>query len=399
MKLGLSILSLIGIVTLAVACSSGGTSSSEESSTYKLMFKYVNGQVSGSSVGAASSNLPLVFGTIGVDAYYYRPGAGSVNTVDSNPSANNIDSDDWSQWDLLPWGSVSNIYVPPDSAQDLGALSTSDFNQRITDSFAAGVGVFSFDFIFLKGVPNIVMSDNTVCGPQFYHLYGSMTYQDIAALFPTLNIFQPSSTDYICAKIPHLDGNFLAGPGNVFTLVVRKDWFPTINEITYGTDSSGNRDCWTSATAMTATQIEMIDSLMAQVEGATTWPAGNYQTSACVPSGSADLNSFAIVPQTGDVPVIKFTESVVPTEPTITPDGNTIPQPPQIVIGSNLKATVSFNMTSSLVTNWADVSNPSYYCSMCSGGGFTAVNSQSTIQQSISNGAPWGISVEFEAVP
>ena len=400
----------LGAVLVACSGGGGGNSGSSVSSISPgdhLDMQYSN--ASGSALNQSTMNqpLPLFFGVVGVAGYYYRPGAGSVDDVGTVPTANNIPSDDWSAWNMIPFveDSAEDFVLPGGGSLDMKKLAGNQwYDGEITPTYVSNVGVFSFDFIFVQGLVSIVLPDHTVCGMGAQ----AMGPREAERAQPGLTFAEPGGSN-LCLQVPFYNGKLAFGPNSIMAVVARRDWFPAPVTISYYIPD-GTLACWTSDIALSTFQIEMVDSIMqAESNGlgsvqAVNWLPGNYHAGGCTsPTGQVASNLF-VSPETTDVPVVQFTERMIPVPPTLSPQGNTIPQPPQIVIGSNLKANVSFSLTPNDITNWPAVSNSLNYwgcvTSDCIADETVGIDTYGTpllLMAASSNGAPWGMSVSFTA--
>lgn len=348
-----------------------------------LSMKYSNQSVS-DTVNTMETALPLAFGVAGVNGWYYRPGAGPVTAFGpDNKKVNNINSTDWSLWDMLPIGGVAaNFILQSGQDMDIQQLSGPYWLQSITKEYAKNVGRFRFDFLFIEGSPSVVIADVA------------------------------NSGTYNFSGIPLYNGQPLGGIGPIIGLLARKDWFPDPVVLTMTIGRNGSVNCYTADTSLSAFQLEIIDSLFAQK---THWPAGIYRRDGCPFNplvGGVVPFIVPIAPFKSHVPIVKFTTTKEPQEPIVTPEGNVIPQPPQVIIGSNLQATVSFNLYPSDIRNWNNVSTPSYNYPACSTGGgcnnpdgsFTYGFSPDGLKwyghqfldmRPSTTGVPWGMSIDF----
>lgn len=376
------------IIALSVLLSACSKSSSSHS--YNLSVNYANAVNSAQSIDPSTAPLSLFTGSVGVEAYMYQPSAGSTNLGNSG----------WVSWNLLPYGTSQNFLMKGGQAIDLSTLGGSiDYS----DLSASGLGAFRLDFIFAEGMPNVVMPDanSTVCGLDI--LYG--TLGQAAQAFPALTFLDPSTPPGPlpnCFMEPYYSGQAMGAVGNeIFALVARNDWFPTPDVVTI-TINNGSLVCWNTENPLNAFQVEVLDTLFQQEVNTPSnpiWTLGKYDEAGC---GGNAIAIVMLSPMTTDVAQITLSETGTLNPPVTTPNGNSIPQAQAITVGSNLKATMNFNLTPSDISNWSTISDPSkfYGCAVGVDAGCIFVNGggYETIQMAPSgNGAPWGFSVDIEA--
>lgn len=371
MKLTMFILIALGMT----ACSGKGSSSSGGSSSARtfLSLKYKNGDVSSQSLStqSADDNIPLLFGTIGVQGFQY--GQKAVKLGQTN-------SDWWSSWNVVPSGldSSSDFYLQTGGevdlralAKDRGANGDDGFLADITTNpdYVSEVGTFSFDLLEVTGIPSPVNINSAVCGSEYLA-------HAMPSAFPDLS-FGVCQHDIIRSSF---DNSFISG---LHVLFARKDWFPSFVQVYYEADqvTGATYPCFHSSTVLNSLQEEIVTSYLKMKYDAAS--AIVYDQS-CTPNPSIGTVPVSIIPQSGDVPVVQFKEYKVAVPETTTEDGNTIPAQTQSIFGADLEAVISFNLKPSMIQNYSLFNDNT--------------DSSDIIIDPAADGTPWGLSVEFRAL-
>lgn len=378
--------SILIVVALNFACSaknSGSESSGSSSEHLTLNFK-INSNASSMVPGsqAVEEALPLVFNSVAVSSFYYRPQLGSARQIGQEGGA--FHSDDWSAWRMLPVNANNNreFYLPKGGALNLRRLAVvSDtgadlFYRDITNRFIEQDGVFRADVTAVSARLGLVNQSRAVCGAMGTHNWiGEIV--DIG--LNTLIWGTPCETRFIRSSY---DNSILVFPKILF---VRRDWFSSPIQLQYNQNNLGRLSCFTSDIALTAFQVEVLDSLLSSIEDTMFggWDPGQYQ--AACPGAVGSYGHITIVPYKDDVPTIQFTAFKVPPVDTLTPDGNVIPNAPSgVSIGQSLNIDVSFDVVPSLFVDWDSFNNSN-----------AAIDIMLNRGQ---NGAPYGVSLGFSIV-
>ena len=367
---------LIAFALSMAACTGMGSSSGGGSSTQRsyLSLKYKNGDISSQSLStqSADDNIPLLFGTIGVQGFQYGQKAVKLGQTSS---------DWWSSWNIVPAGleSASDFYLPTGGEIDLKTLAkgrgwdgSEGFLVDVTTNpdYVREVGTFSFDFLEVWGIPSPVNINNAVCGSQY--LAYAMT-----SAFPDLFFG-------VCQHFMILSSFDNRAVNGLHVLFARRDWFPTFVQIYPERDVGGPEvySCYHSSTALDALQEEIVTSYLRMKMG-TSASSIEYDP-GCAVNLTAGRPPISIIPQTGDVPVVQFTEYKAPVPESTTEEGEIIPAYTQSVFGADLEAVISFNLKPSMIDNYAafnDEGDPS-----------------DIIIDPAADGTPWGLSIEFRAL-
>ncbi len=377
---------LLVVVTLNAACSpknSGSESSGSSSESLTLNFK-INSNASSILPGSqiVEEPLPLVFNSVAVSSFYYRPQLGSARQIGQEGGA--FQSDDWSAWRMLPVNANNNreFYLPKGGTLNLRRLAVvSDtgadlFYRDITDRFIEQDGVFRADVTAVSARLGLVNQSRAVCGAMGHHNW----IGEIMDIGTNILFWQtPCETRFLRSSY---DNSILTFPKILF---IRRDWFSSPIQLQYNQNNSGRLSCFASDIALTAFQVEVLDSLLSSIEDSMFggWEPGMYQP-VC-PGAVGSYGHITIVPYKDDVPTIQFTALKVPQVDTLTPDGNVIPNTPSTVsIGQSLNIDVSFDVVPSLFTDWDS---------------FNDSNATSDIILNRGqNGAPYGVSLGFSIV-
>lgn len=377
------------LIIIALAAFTGCTKKGEEdsgstSSTDHLSFNFkVNSSYTLGLPGAMAveTPIPLVFNSVGVAGFYFRPNLGAANQT--GQADGSYTSDHWSVWEMLPENANNNreFFVPRGGVLDIRNLAIDagngddQFYRDITTDFAENVGAFRMDMIFVSARLGLVNQNSTVCGAIGHSWNGSVV--GLAPLI--LNWNTPCQSRQIKSS---LDNAFLVFPKVIFA---RKDWFPTSIQIQYFNDNASKLACYATDSPLSAFQVEILDSLLSSFQNVTTvngWIPGKYQPT-CSNAGGG-FGFMSIVPQSGDVPSVQLTVLKVPQDPAITPDGRSFPTPPLVFIGHKMQADVSFNVVPSMFVDWASFNTDS--------------DTSDIFLNLTSGGAPYGLTIDFSVV-
>ncbi|MBK7890126.1 MAG: hypothetical protein IPJ84_04545 [Bdellovibrionales bacterium] len=379
------LVSLLIVVALNFACSaknSGSESSGSSSEHLTLNFK-INSNASSMLPGsqAAEEPLPLVFNSVAVSSFYYRPQLGSAQQIGQEDGA--FHSDDWSAWRMLPVNANNNreFYLPNGGALNLRRLAVVGdtgidlFYRDITNRFIEQDGVFRADVTAVSARLGLVNQSRAVCGAFGHNWIGEIIDIGTNILYWQM----PCETRFIRSSY---DNSILTFPKILF---VRRDWFSSPIQLQYNQNNSARLSCFTADIALTAFQVEVLDSLLSSIEDSMFggWEPGMYQP-VC-PGAVGSYGHITIVPYKDDVPTIQFSALKVPQVDTLTPDGNLIPNEPSgVSIGQSLNIDVSFDVVPSLFVDWDSFNNSNATSDIILNRG--------------QNGAPYGVSLGFSIV-
>lgn len=365
---------LVTIVLSLIACSGAGSSNSGSSSSARtyLSLKYKNGDASSQSlsVQSADDNIALLFGTIGVQGFQYGQKAVKLGQTSSEW---------WSSWNIVPTGlaSSSDFYLPTGGEVDLRALAKDRgedgalIDITTNPAYVREVGTFSFDLLEVWGVPSPVNTNNAVCGSQYLAYAMSSAFPDL--FFNVCQHFIIRSS---------FDNSFVNG---LHVLFARKDWFPSFVQIYREADhmTGATFPCFHSSTPLNGLQEEIVTSYLKMKYGSSA-SGIVYDQVGCIPNPMTSPVPVSIVPQSGDVPIVQFTEYKVNVPETATEDGLTIPAYTQSIFGADLEAVISFNLKPSMIQNYALFND--------------STDTSDIVIDPAADGTPWGLSVEFRAV-
>jgi hypothetical protein len=150
---------LVIVLVLLVGCtgSKNKADSSGDKGPVSLKFKS-EGVASGMGILSNDQPVPILFGTLGVAAYYYRPGASEQMGTGSSDGYFNWNSSDWSRWMMVApnRAGARDFLLTSGDDLDIGSMSDGHFYDDVTSDYIASTGVFSMDIISVVGAKALV---------------------------------------------------------------------------------------------------------------------------------------------------------------------------------------------------------------------------------------------------
>jgi hypothetical protein len=357
---------------LLLGCSSSGSSTATPTvtlpnSSSELSFKIQTNKKTLTQT-VAQDGVSILFGTLGVYAYYYRPGKSGQMGTGSFDGYNTWSAANWSRWQMLGvnWEGGSDFLLTKDNDVNLRDRGAQRFYSDVTESYMSDEGVFAMDIIEVNGNFSLINNNNQVCGPGYLAVKSPSD-------FPALDFSSNCNGRTFRSAF---DNSFLFAQRLWFA---RKDWFPVPIQIYRHSSLGSQTECYSSNVPLTAFQVEIIDDLMGNVEPHD-FPPGLYRSSC----GQPVVNGINIIPQEDSVAVIQFKKLKQHVLPTVTPNGHAIPTPAQTLFGQNMELTLSFNVLPDSFVNFASFNDSS-------------ASSDILIKRSDS-GAVWGASIGFKIV-